>query len=90
MIAKVAVALGDPARAVEHARRCLDPVEADSQGMEDWDAPFAQEVLSRALALHDQRGGAVGHWQRSMEPAEAVADPEDREILQAERDRSPW
>jgi len=27
---------------------------------------------------------------RSIELAEAVADPEDREILQAERDRSPW
>jgi hypothetical protein len=102
MIAKVAVAIGRTQVAVHHARRCLDLVTAHPEEMQDWDAPFAHEVLARALAAagdqdddrdDDRDGGrdeARTHLAEAKRLAALVTDPQDVEILDAELAREPW
>jgi len=90
LVARAAVAVGEHALALTHARRCLSLVEADPGEMSDWDAPFAHEALARALAATGDVDAARVHRRRAVELTRALADPADREILDAELGRDPW
>lgn len=89
-MAKAAVAVGLPDVALRHALRCVELVESHAEVMADWDAPFAQEALARALAGTGEGSGAADALARCLELADAVADPGDRAVIDTELARPPW
>jgi len=84
MCSRVYAVLGRGEAAVHHARRAWDTIEAGGEGIEDWDAPAAAEAMARALAVSGDMAGAAG-WRRTAEEGlAAVADPEDRKVIEAD------
>jgi len=90
LVARAALAVGLPELSLHHARRCLEIVEAEPGQMEEWDPPFAHEALARALAATGDPQGGSEHRARAVELTAALADAEDREILEVELAREPW
>lgn len=79
---RVYAVLGRPEPAVYHARRCLDWCERGP--VDDWDLPFAHEALARAHAIAGRWDEAERHELLAHESSEAIADAEDRELLEAD------
>jgi hypothetical protein len=90
LIARTALRVGRLELALAHARRCLELVEAHPDLAEDWDRGFAHEALARALAATGERAEAERHRRLAVEGCEAIADPEERAVLQAELERGEW
>lgn len=90
LISRAAMAVGEHTIALDHARRCLALIEANPDEMADWDAPFGHEALARALAAAGDLDGGRNHRQIAVELTAALADPGDREVLEAELARAPW
>ncbi len=90
LVARAALAVGEHALGLTHARRCLDLVEAHPDVMEVWDAPFAHEALARALAATGDADDGAAHRSRAVELTAACPDAGDREVLEAELAREPW
>ena len=90
LISRAATAVGEPATALRHARRCLELVEAHPDVMADWDVPFAYEALARALAATGGPAAGAEHRATAERLTAALADPEDRKILEGELRRAPW
>ena len=90
LIAKAALAVGDNPLALQHARRCLELIEAHPEVMDDWDAPFGYEVLARGLAGTGDTEGAEAALAEQARLTELVADPEDREVIVSSMDEPPW
>lgn len=90
LIARAALAAGLADLGLLHARRCLDLITAEPEAMEDWDAPFGHEALARALAATGDLDRAKDHLHLAEELTAAVADPEDRAVLDGELARQPW
>jgi hypothetical protein len=81
--ARVYATLGRAEPALHHARRCLAIAESAADA-EDWDVPFAHEALARAHAVAGDEAEA-GRWlERACEALPGIADPEDRELLEAD------
>jgi hypothetical protein len=76
------VARAEPA--LHHARRCVAYCEANPDVVEDWDLPFAYEALARAQLLAGDGEGARRSVERARELGARIADPEDRELLEAD------
>jgi hypothetical protein len=57
---------------------------------EDWDWAFALEALARAEAALGGLDGARETLGAALNAAVAVADEEDRRIVEGELDREPW
>jgi hypothetical protein len=89
-IARAAVAVGLPDVALRHALRCLELVEANGDVVADWDAPFAHEALARALAATGDVEAGRSQRAEAVRLTAALADPGDREVLEAELGRGPW
>jgi len=73
---------GEPA--LQHARRCLELVEANPEVMEEFDLPAAYEALARAHAVagngdESRRSAGLGR-----EAAGEIADEDDRAIIEAD------
>jgi hypothetical protein len=90
LIARAALAVGLAEVALRHARHCLDLVERHPEEMADWDAPFAHEALARALAATGEVAPGREHRETAVRLTAELADPEDREVLEAELAREPW
>jgi len=90
LISRMAVKIGENALAVRHARRCLELIATHPDDMEDWDAPFGHEALARALAATGDPAGGREHLSLAEQLTAEVADPADREVLEAELTREPW
>jgi hypothetical protein len=90
MIARVAVAVGEPECALRHARRCLELILGEPAAMADWDEPFGHEALARALAATGDLAGGREHRARAEALAAAVADPDDRAVIDGELAKGPW
>jgi tetratricopeptide (TPR) repeat protein len=90
LIARAALRVGRYELALAHARRCLELVEAHPDLAEDWDHGFGHEALARALAASGERAEAERHLRLAVERGEAIVDPEERAVLQAELDRGEW
>jgi hypothetical protein len=90
LIAQVALAIGRDQLALHHARRCLEVVETEPDVMADWDAPLAHEVLARALLAGGDPDGAREHLARADEGARAIADPEDRAVVDDALAKGDW
>ena len=84
LCSRVYAVLGRGEPAVHHARRANEILVAGGEGIADWDAAAAAEAMSRALAVSGDRAGA-GEWKARAAAALAqVADPEDREQIEAD------
>ncbi len=73
--------------ALYHAQRCLAYVEegdGTSDGIEDWDLPFAYEALARAEAVAGNTAESARYELMAREAGEGIADDEDREHLLSE------
>jgi hypothetical protein len=79
--ARVYSSLGRPEAALWHARRCLAILEAGGGG-EDWDLAAAYEGLARAHALAGDTDAAREWRDRAVAALSAIADPEDREVIE--------
>jgi DNA-binding transcriptional MerR regulator len=79
---RVYAALGRGEPAVWHARRCLAYVEAAGEDVDAWDAPAAYEALSRAYAIAGDRAAATDWKQRAVVATAAIADQDEREIIE--------
>lgn len=90
LISRVAARVGYPDLALHHARRCLAIVDDNPEACEDWDRAFALEALARALAATGDTTAAAEMLERARGATEAVADPEDRVIVERELARPPW
>jgi hypothetical protein len=56
----------------------------EDNGIGDWDLAFAHEALARASAVAGDRAAAEAALARARAAAEDIADPEDRELLDAD------
>lgn len=90
LIARVALRIGRIDVGLQHARRCLELVQAHREVMADWDEAFAREALARALAATGETAAACAELARARELADAVAGEGDREVLERELRVEPW
>ena len=82
--------VGRPEVALHHARRCLELVESHPAIAEDWDLAFALEALARASAAAGDLDGGRELRARAVAAAAAVADPEERALVEAELAGGEW
>ncbi|TCC17320.1 hypothetical protein [Kribbella speibonae] len=90
LIARVALRIGRVEIGLQHARRCLELVQAFPEQMSDWDEPFAREALARALAAVGEPVAARAELDRARELAGRVAGEGDRKVLEEELAKEPW
>jgi hypothetical protein len=76
--------LGRAEPALHHAQRCLEICEASPEALEDWDLPFAYEALARAHSVAGNAEDARRYLEMARAGAEAIADAEDRDHLEAD------
>jgi hypothetical protein len=76
--------LGRAEPALHHAQRCLEICEASPEALEDWDLPFAYEALARAHSVAGNAEDARRYLELARAGAEAIADAEDRDHLEAD------
>ncbi len=79
--ARAYAAVGRPEPALHHARRCLELVRAGGEGFEDWDLASALEVAARAHLAAGERADAEQYAALARAELEAIADPDDREVI---------
>lgn len=82
-VSRVYSVLGRGEPALRHAQRCLELCEQKPDNVEDWDLPFAYEALARAHAVAGDDEEARRYERLARESGESIADPEDREQLEA-------
>jgi hypothetical protein len=71
---------GEPA--LHHARACLAICEAT--GLSDWVVAAAYEALARASAVAGDAAETRAWLARAREATAAIADPEDREVIDSD------
>jgi hypothetical protein len=71
---------GEPAQ--WHARRCLELCEEFELG--DWDLAAAYEAMARASLVAGDEAGARAWKDRGTVALEDIADPDDREPIEAD------
>jgi len=82
---RVYVTLGRAEPALSHARRCLEVCESAPAGeLEEFDLPFAHEALARAFALSGDLAAAREHHQLASSLAAAIADDDERELVEGD------
>lgn len=90
-ISRVYSTLGRGEPAVWHARRCLQLAEAATAAgvADDWDVPAALEGLARAQAVAGDRPAAMETRARAVAALSAIADPEDRQLIEQDLETTP-
>jgi len=90
-IARVYSTLGRGEPALWHAHRCVELAEAAvAAGVaDDWDLPAAFETLARAQLVAGDEAGAAATRDQARAALEAIADPEDRQLIQQDLDSLP-
>lgn len=79
---RVYAVLGRAEPALHHAKRCVAIAEAG--GLEDWVAASAYEAMARASSVAGDRA-AFDEWRsRARAAADAIADPEEREVIEGD------
>lgn len=83
-IARVYATLGRGEPAVWHARRCVSLAEAATAAgvADDWDVAAALEALARAQAVSGDADNAGATQARARVALDAIADPEDRQLIE--------
>jgi DNA-binding transcriptional MerR regulator len=85
-VARVYAVLGRGEPALWHARRCLELVEAAVRdgSAEDWDLAAAYEGLARAAGVAGDASAAADWRARAEAALAAIADPEDRGVIEGD------
>ena len=81
---RVNAVLGRPEAALAHARRCLELVQGAPDEMEQFDLPAAYEALARAHGVAGDDGESRRFAALGRERAAAIADEDDRAIIEAD------
>jgi hypothetical protein len=89
LCARVYALLGRGEPAVHHAERAVAIVGAGGEGFEDWDAAAAAEAMARALAVAGDGDGSALWKSRARDALAAVAEDDDREVIEADLDSIP-
>lgn len=79
---RVYATLGRAEPALHHARRCLELCEQHAIG--DWDLAAALEAMTRACRVAGDDASRQAYLARAREALAAVADPEDRALIEAD------
>jgi len=81
---RVYATLGRGEPAVWHARRCVEYSEAAAAAgeAESWDVPSSYEAMARAMAVAGDRAAAEEWRSRARAAVAAIAEPEDRQIIE--------
>jgi DNA-binding transcriptional MerR regulator len=90
-IARVHATLGRGEPALWHATRCLELAEAATRAgvADDWDVAAALEGLARAQAVAGDPASAEATRARARAALAAVADPEDRQLIEQDLESIP-
>ncbi len=83
LCSRVYAVLGRPEPAIWHARRSLELL-TEFGGGETWDEAYAYEALARAHALAGNKDEKKAWLAKARAAAKAVADPNDREPIEAD------
>ena len=81
---RVYAILGRTETALEHARRCLEIVEASPGEMEEFDLPAAYEALARAHQVAGDLDESRRYAALGREETAKIADEDDRKIMEAD------
>jgi hypothetical protein len=81
LCSRVYSVLGRAEPALHHAKRSFEICEQHPDNVEDWDLAFAYEALARANRVAGNEEEARRYEERGRELADAISDPEDREIV---------
>jgi hypothetical protein len=81
---RVYAVLGRAEPALHHARRCREIAEGSPGEVDDWDVPFAYEALARAHAVAGDEAAAREWLTRAKAAGEAIAEEEDRLLLESD------
>ena len=81
---RVYAVLGRGEPALHHAQACLTICE--EAGLGDWVIAAAYEALARASAVSGDAVAAESWLARGRAAVAAIADPEDREVIEADLD----
>ncbi|HEY3328593.1 MAG TPA: hypothetical protein VGK19_01105 [Capsulimonadaceae bacterium] len=87
-ISRVYAILPRPEGALAHAQRCLAICEGN--GIGDFDIAYAHEAMARAYAAAGNVELFAKHYQLAGAFGEAIADDEDRELLNSDLVTGPW
>lgn len=80
--ARVYAVLGRGEPALHHARRSVDLAEAGA--VDDWVAAAAYEGMARACSAAGDRDGFASWREKARTATAAIADPEDREVIEGD------
>jgi len=75
-----------PEPALFHAHRCEGVCRQYADELEDFDLPAMHEAFARAHLVAGNREEAMHRLQLATDLCDKIADPEDREIIQAQID----
>jgi hypothetical protein len=89
LIASVAVTIGLLDQAARHAARYAELIDAHPAAFADWDRAFAAEGLARVAARTAAPDAAVLR-DEAQRRTDAIANPQDRDIVQARLASGPW
>jgi len=89
LVASVAAALGLLDAAGRHAARYQELIDAHPAAFTDWDRGFAAEARARVASLTGDPD-AARLLTEAHAAADAIADPEDRVIVQNRLAQPPW
>jgi len=81
---RVYAILGRAEPALDHARRCLEIVEASPAEMEEFDLPAAYEALARAHWVAGDLDESRSYAELGREATAKIADEDDRKIMEAD------
>jgi DNA-binding transcriptional MerR regulator len=81
---RVYTVLGRSEPALDHARRCLEIVEASPAEMEAWDLPAAYEALGRAHWVAGDIDESRRYVELGREATAKVEDEDDRKQMEAD------
>ena len=84
ILARVYSILGHAPEAVYHADRANAVLDAGGEGIEDWDRPAAAEAMARALVASGDLAGAAEWKAKAQGLLDAVADPDDRGVVEGD------
>jgi hypothetical protein len=84
LCSRVHVLAGQAEGGLYHARRCLALVEEHGEEMEDWDLAAAHEALARAHAAAGEAEEARRFLDLARAETAAIANPEDRQHIEAD------
>lgn len=90
LFARVYASLGEPDRALKHARACLEITKSEPRGIQDFDIAYAHEGIARAYAQIGDVDRAREHYELAKAAGEAITDPEDRAIFMDDFNTGNW